>query len=220
MAARVPRSDQQPKQQPKQKRVRRDPEQARALILDAAVRVISKQGPHAVGLKDVAAEAGVSHALITHYFKTYESLVEAAVDTTMARLRERLIDAALSRGATPSPAAMLELYLEVASEPWYGRLASWALFADHDKDGSIAGRAAPEMQLLVAATEQVLSARMKPPPTRAQVEAILVAVWSLGVGYAGGNAFFWRALGRKPSPRKDRELRDALGAFARSLFGE
>jgi AcrR family transcriptional regulator len=200
------------------KRVRRNPEQARAHILDAAVRVLSKKGPHAVGLKDVALEAGVSHALITHYFKTYEALVEAAVAQTIARLRMKLVETALAT-ENPSPETMVQVYLDTALEPWYGRLASWALFSEHVSE-DYAARFAPDMSALVAAVEQVLVARMKPPPTRAQVEAIIVAVWSMAIGYVASNNFFWRSLGRKPGPRRDRELREAVGMFARAMFGE
>ena len=62
------------------KRVRRSPDEARTLILDAADRVFAKKLPDAVGLKDVAREAGVSHALVTHYFGTYDGLVEATLE--------------------------------------------------------------------------------------------------------------------------------------------
>jgi len=58
------------------KRVRRDPEEARSVILDAAERVFAEKGPDAAGLKDVAAMAGVSHALVSHYFGSYDALVE------------------------------------------------------------------------------------------------------------------------------------------------
>ena len=90
------------------KRVRRNPEQARANILEAAIRVLSKQGPDAVGLKEVAAEAGVSHALVTHYFKTYETLVDATVQEAMLRLRTRLIDAMVT-AEDPTPESMVQL---------------------------------------------------------------------------------------------------------------
>ena len=51
-------------------RRRRPPELARQEIVDAAERVFAASQPDQVGLKEVAREAGVSHALITHYFGT------------------------------------------------------------------------------------------------------------------------------------------------------
>jgi AcrR family transcriptional regulator len=61
----------------REKRVRRTPEEARTLILDAADSVFREHLPDVVGLKDVARAAGVSHALVTHYFGTYAGLVAA-----------------------------------------------------------------------------------------------------------------------------------------------
>src|SRR6185312_12580404 len=49
-------------------RRRRAPETARQEILDAAERVFARLHPDEAGLKVVGREAGVSHALITHYF--------------------------------------------------------------------------------------------------------------------------------------------------------
>jgi TetR/AcrR family transcriptional regulator, repressor for neighboring sulfatase len=200
------------------KRVRRNPEQARAHILDAAIRVLSRQGPDAVGLKEVAAEAGVSHALVTHYFKTYETLVDATVTEAMAHLRKRLIESMVNV-PDPTPERLLQLYLDSALEPWYGRMVSWALLTDHRMSAKAAAAVMPDMKLLAGVTERMLAARMDPPPTRAQVEALIVAVWSMAIGYIAGNTFFWRALGRAPGPRRDRDLREAVGAMTRATFG-
>src|ERR1043165_9545887 len=60
-------------------RVRRTPEDARSHILDAADAVFRDQLPDAVGLREIAAAAEVSHGLVTHYFATYEGLVAAVI---------------------------------------------------------------------------------------------------------------------------------------------
>src|SRR5260221_14507830 len=59
-----------------ERRRRRTPEVARQELLDAAERVFTEFHPDQVGLKQVAREAGVSHALITHYFGTYGGVIE------------------------------------------------------------------------------------------------------------------------------------------------
>ncbi|HEV7960021.1 MAG TPA: helix-turn-helix domain-containing protein [Rhizomicrobium sp.] len=59
-------------------RVRRRPEDAQALILDAAETVMAKgEGPAALRLQDVARAAGVSHPTILHHFGSREGLVRA-----------------------------------------------------------------------------------------------------------------------------------------------
>ncbi|HHH11020.1 MAG TPA: TetR/AcrR family transcriptional regulator, partial [Sorangium sp.] len=76
----------------KTRRVRRSPEEARSHILAAARRVFAVQGPDAVGLKEVAREARVSHGLITHYFGRYEALVEAVLEEAAWRTQMRIVE--------------------------------------------------------------------------------------------------------------------------------
>jgi AcrR family transcriptional regulator len=77
----------------KTKRIRRRPEDARAQILDAADRIMTKGGgPAALRLQDVAKLAGISHPTILHHFGSREGLVRAL----NLRAVERLADTALS----------------------------------------------------------------------------------------------------------------------------
>jgi AcrR family transcriptional regulator len=200
----------------KRKRIRRSPEQARQNILHAAVRALSQHGPAGSSLKEVAAEAGTSHGLVTHYFGTYEALVQAAVAEAMAQVRIKLVTRLMAL-QNPTPEVMLQLYLDIALEPWYGRLVSWALFNDREGSSEYAASLVPDMKLMAAATEfafrdsgQALS--------KEQAETLLVCVWSVVVGYVAGNGFYWRALGKKPGKNRDREVREALGALARGLM--
>jgi AcrR family transcriptional regulator len=61
----------------KQKRIRRRPEEAKSLILDAAEASMKAGGPAALRLQDVARAAGVSHPTILHHFGSREGLVRA-----------------------------------------------------------------------------------------------------------------------------------------------
>jgi AcrR family transcriptional regulator len=198
-------------------RVRRAPEESRNLILEAAIRVLSQKGPEAVGLKEVAAEAGVSHALVVHYFGTYDALVDATVLECAVRLRRRMIDH-IRETRDLSPESLMQVYFDAVLEPWYGRLVSWALLSDHEGTKSHAARLAPEIKLIADATYNLLKER-GPGFTRAQSETFMVALWSLAIGYVAGKGFFWRALGRTPGPRHDRDLRAALAELVRALFG-
>ena len=76
----------------KEKRIRRTPEEARELILDAAEKTMGSHGPAALRLQDVAREAGVSHPTILHHFGSREGLVRALNLRGIEQLRVSLLD--------------------------------------------------------------------------------------------------------------------------------
>jgi len=75
----------------KQKRVRRRPEEARALILDAAEARMTVDGPAGLRLQDVARAAGVSHPTILHHFGSREGLIRALNQRSLEALRNSVI---------------------------------------------------------------------------------------------------------------------------------
>jgi len=75
----------------KEKRVRRRPEEARALILDAAEARMTGDGPAGLRLQDVARAAGVSHPTILHHFGCREGLVRALNQRSLEALRNSVI---------------------------------------------------------------------------------------------------------------------------------
>ncbi|RNB51354.1 TetR family transcriptional regulator, partial [Agromyces tardus] len=62
---------------------RLDPAQRREQILSATIRLVARDGFASVTLRDVAAEVGVVHGLIRHYFPTREQLVAAAFESAV-----------------------------------------------------------------------------------------------------------------------------------------
>lgn len=74
----MPRQDQQNKQ------IR---DERRAQILQAALRVFARRGMVAAKISDIAKEAGLSHGLVYHYFKSKEeifmTLVQKALDSSL-----------------------------------------------------------------------------------------------------------------------------------------
>jgi AcrR family transcriptional regulator len=58
------------------------PADKRQLILDAAVRVFARKGYHTSRVGDIAAEAGVAHGLLYHYFNSKEELLETIFRNT------------------------------------------------------------------------------------------------------------------------------------------
>src|SRR5262249_40544600 len=75
------------------KRLRRTPEEARRLILDAAQTRLTTTGPEGLRLQDIAAAAGISHPLILHHFGSREGLVRALTREAATELRDKLVTA-------------------------------------------------------------------------------------------------------------------------------
>jgi len=76
----------------KKKRTRRQPEDAKRLILDAAEACMTAQGPAGLRLQDVAQAAGVSHPTILHHFGNREGLVRALNLRSLEGLRNIVIE--------------------------------------------------------------------------------------------------------------------------------
>ncbi|MEU4546023.1 TetR/AcrR family transcriptional regulator [Nonomuraea dietziae] len=71
-------------------RVRRQPDDAKRLILEAASKLLAAGGPAAVQVRDVAAEVGVSDAAVDHHFGTRERLLESLLRFGGAKLKAEL----------------------------------------------------------------------------------------------------------------------------------
>jgi AcrR family transcriptional regulator len=94
-----------------------DHEQRRRQIADALVRIAATRGLHNAGMREVAAEAGVSVRLIQYYFGTKEELLRFTVEhlarqlADRAKARFRPADGAAS---PPSPRAIIDAILTEA----------------------------------------------------------------------------------------------------------
>jgi AcrR family transcriptional regulator len=66
-----------------------DHEQRRRQIADALLRTAATRGLHATGMREVAAEAGVSLRLVQYYFGTKEELLLAGMQHLAARFGEQ-----------------------------------------------------------------------------------------------------------------------------------
>ena len=191
---------------PELPRKRRAPEEAKALLLDAAERLFFERGPDAVGLRDVAREAGVSHGLITHYFKTYEGLVESVLGRRTARIAERVVTRFAEMQQAPSANELVDLLLAIVSEPIHLKLVAWAMLSGRAQQADfVPGRP--------MACDRSLKRSTRLRATRPRLGAHLCrrAMTSTTrccrVGSAYGGALekrrFLAALGRKGSARTD-----------------
>lgn len=84
----------------------------RALILDAAVRVIARDGVERFSLEEVAREAGVAATLPRHYFKSRDGLLAA----TVSQLSQGVLEPLLRRDASLRLEDRYRLYLQQIDE--------------------------------------------------------------------------------------------------------
>ncbi|MFD7087339.1 TetR/AcrR family transcriptional regulator [Streptomyces sp. NPDC056652] len=115
-----------------------DHAERRTEIAEALVRVAGRQGLHAVGMRDVAAEAGVSLRLVQYYFETKEKLLLFGLQHLTGRFGERVTTRLTAAGGRPGPRATIEALLMVAlptdeeSRTFHYVLTSYALLAVND----------------------------------------------------------------------------------------
>lgn len=93
-----------------------DHDERRTEIAQALVRVAGRRGLHAVGMRDVAAEAGVSLRLVQYYFQTKEKLLLFGLQQLAEGFGERVAARVRAAGDSPGPRATVEALL-LASLP-------------------------------------------------------------------------------------------------------
>ncbi len=109
------------------RRVRRSPEEARRLILETAQALIARTGPEGLRLQDIAAEAGISHPLILHHFKSRAGLVRALTRQTAAEFKDRFV------AALAQPELTTEALIDRVFDAFAGGLAqrlAWLAITD------------------------------------------------------------------------------------------
>jgi len=196
-------------------RTRRSPEEARELILASASEVLAKKGPDAAGLKDVAVAAGVSHALVSHYFGTYEGLVEAVMSRHQATIRAELF-AKMAAHPEQGPEEWIAHLFEAIAHPLYGRLAAWAVLSGRVDSEGFFTRRDQGLKLVV----DVLEARLAGAIDRARLERVVLVVLSAAVGYTLGRNAMWGAMGHAANAARDEAYRQELASMLAPLLAE
>ncbi len=200
---------------PPKVRLRRAPEEARRVILEATSELLVAQGPDAIGLKDVAARAGVSHALVTHYFGTKDSLFEEAIAAHAMDLRQTIMSALDSEDTIPVE-TLIGMLLDSLTEASAGRLAAWLMlsgrmdradfFSQRQKG---AKRIVDRLMNRFAESGVVIS--------RERIEFAILLVLTAAHGYAVGRKAFLGSLGLEATKERDawfrRELALVLGGL-------
>lgn len=103
-----------------------DHNQRRDEIVDAAWRVIQREGLEGTTIRAIAAEAGASTAIVTHYFRDKKDILKTALRRSQARIARRrketlkglvgleALEAALAESLPLDEDRRLELHIEVS----------------------------------------------------------------------------------------------------------
>ena len=196
-------------------RRRRSPEEARLEILDAADRVFIEFQPDQVGLKDVGREAGVSHALITHYFGTFAGLIEAALERRIRALREVMLERLRQAGALARPSELIGILFTALEDPVHLRLMRWLLASERPAATHAFGLQAQGLQVISLQVATALDPKPSPAMIN-KIELALLTAVSAAYGYALAKYALVGGLGREASAELDAEVQRTLAAMVQA----
>ncbi len=97
------------------------PDKVREAVTEAARRLFSERGIHAVSVREIAREVGVSHTLLHLYFGSKEEIVRSVLTTYDASVADDL------RSAEDAPRAAGDAFRRVAADPAFTRVLAAAL---------------------------------------------------------------------------------------------
>ena len=199
------------------RRRRRAPEEAKTELIDAANRVFATSQPDHVGLKDVAREAGVSHALITHYFGTYAGLIEATLERRIRALRERILERVSAPGALEKPSELLGMLFEALEDPVHLRLMRWLLASERPSAAYAFGLQHHGLRLV---SRRIADALFEAPTLEIieKMELTLTTAVASAYGYALAKHALVGALGRETSGALDAEIKDTLAGMVQAYL--
>lgn len=189
------------------------------MILEATQRLLAQHGPDAIGLKEVAREAGVSHALVSHYFGTYDALVEAALQQHMQTTRAEMLQRIVGAGMAGGPAEWIDMCFEQLAHPLSGRLVAWAILSGRMDSEDFFPRRDQGMRFVADAIEARVQAQLgKDAPSRDDIEQTMLIVFSAALGYSVSRGVLWDSLSRKPTAERDRAFREKLTALVEATL--
>ncbi len=192
-------------------RLRRTPEQARTHILDAADAVFRDHLPDAVGLREIAAAAGVSHGLVTHYFATYEGLVAAAIARRLDAARTTAFAHLAQMTLVADEAPLLSVLVDLLEDRTLVRLIVWSFMTG--RGASVIGPAGQLGRLVDGMTARL--AATGTPIARDRIELAAMVALSTVTGWAVLGDAVARALGRS-APLERGTLRIELQRMLRA----
>lgn len=194
-------------------RVRRAPEDARVNILDAADAVFARALPDAVGLRDIAEEAGVSHGLVTHYFSTYDGLIAAAIERRLSRAQETAFARLAQLSFAPGEIPLVGVLTDLLADRTLTRLVAWSFLTG--RDSAVMPREAQLGRLVDLMQARLAAIGMTIPRARLEL-SILISITSV-IGWSIAGPALERGMGRAEA-RSPAELRDGLQQMLRAYL--
>jgi AcrR family transcriptional regulator len=179
--------------QPEKGRRREGREQATARILDAAAVLFSERGYTAVSVRDIAAEAGVSHALVHRYLGSKEQVYRATLGRSETAIRD----------AAPGADDLLEatrLMLREAAIPQRRHVRLIAHSALHGMSQEESGvRFAATERLLEIAQEVAAAEGDARDPDASDPRFVIASIVAMLLGWSVGREWLLPVVGLEMS---------------------
>jgi TetR/AcrR family transcriptional regulator, repressor for neighboring sulfatase len=166
-------------------------------ILDSAQQLFAKRGPAAVSIRQVAEQAGVSHALVHKYFGSKDDLINAVVYRA---------DAQRSAAAEGSP-SLKDVYRELLPQVMSERDHSMMLVRSAMSGVEyvpLADRIKTTGALIELARRTAASdAAPAPPPLDIDPRVLIGAITSMILGWSAIEDWLWHITGLDPADKDE-----------------
>ena len=204
------------------KRIRRTPDEARALILEAAAARLQSDGPEGLKITEVANVAGVAHSTVLHHFGSAEGLRAALINSMGNRLLEDILEIFQTRTVARGDNEILLRVFETLSDKGHARLLAWIMLKRDRSAVDGPSGADKEMQRLFHQLIEQVSAlaieetsdrselAWRKARQRARFATMLAAVAAVGDGIAG--PFLASQIGLSEKESRD-DFRDWFAAL-------
>ncbi|WP_017573684.1 TetR/AcrR family transcriptional regulator [Nocardiopsis halotolerans] len=158
----------------------------RAALLASAERALAERGPAALSLRELAREAGVSHAAPGRHFRDKQALLDALALSGFERLTERLEEASAAGGDVRAQVlALARVYVRFAVE----HAALLDLMHTRKHDPEISEQLSAAVERMVGWVERpILQGQASGEITEDDPNAVAVTVSSTLHGFVALNA--------------------------------
>lgn len=167
-------------------RARQRPEVRRAMIVAAAREVIVRRGVGSTGLRDIAAEAGVSVGTVTYHFGSVAEILNEVVVLETERFYGAIVDAV---DAEPDPVKAVRMLVDPLFAEREEVRQHWRIWSDYwtavVRRPEVAAEYAERIRVweacLVRAVRRGVDAGVFTPSAEPEVVALKLAAYSDGV---------------------------------------